>query len=217
MWILMDRVEVARRIERPAWINARTLFGLLLFLLAFLGGQRVLSASGQDRFVWVAARDLASGTRLGPGDVTTAPVRLTPQLEARYVDGSVAVEAMYLSSPVREGEMIARSVLASEFSGERRAMTLPVTPEHAVGGRLSPGDVVDVYATFPDGPRRAVLLLRNAEILEIVTAGGLVVAEESLVGITVEVEDKLAASVATAVRGAELDIVRIDSGSSDPS
>jgi Flp pilus assembly protein CpaB len=191
------------------------LFGLALFVVAFVGGQRILTVSGQDQLFWVAAHDLASGTNLGPGDLTTAPVRLTPEVEARYVEASTALDEMYLTSPVRAGEMISRSVVAPRFLGERRAMTLPVGPEHAVGGRLSPGDHVDVYATFPEGSGRALLLLGDAEVLEIVTAGGLVVAEESLVGITIEVDRDQAASVATAIRGAELDVVRIDGASSD--
>lgn len=204
---------MARRIGKPTWVNARTLFGLALFVVAFVGGQRILSTSGQGQLYWVAARDLASGSRLGPGDLTTVAIRLTPNVGARYVDGSRTLDQMYLTSPVRSGEMISRSVVAPQFPGERRAMTLPVGPEHAVGGRLSPGDRVDVYATFPDGSGRAIVLLRNAEVLEIVTAGGLVVAEESLVGITVEVEENQAAAVATAIRGAELDVVRIDAAS----
>jgi Flp pilus assembly protein CpaB len=211
----MEHAQGARRIERPAWINARTLFGLVLFTVAFVGGQTILSVAGQDQLFWVAAHDLASGTRLGPGDLTAAPVRLTPEVEARYLDASTILDAMYLTSPVRSGEMISRSAVAPRFPGERRAMTLPVGAEHAVGGSLSPGDRVDVYATFPESSGRAVLLLGDAEVLEIVTAGGLVVAEESLVGITVEVEEEQAASVATAIRGAELDVVRIDAASSE--
>lgn len=96
-------------------------------------------------------------------------------------------------------------------------MTIPVTPEHAVGGRLRAGDRVDVYATFDSGDDRArtSLLVRGVEVLDVVETGGLVAGEESVVGLTVAVTPSEAARLAFAIRTAELDVALVAGAAGD--
>ena len=91
------------------------------------------------------------------------------------------------------------------------SMTIPVTPEHAVGGTLRPGDVVDVYATFnaADLRARTELVVEGAEVLDVVTAGGLVVSDDSMIGVTVAIDPDAAGALAGAIRTAEIDLVRV--------
>ena len=89
-------------------------------------------------------------------------------------------------------------------------MTIPVTPEHAVGGALRAGDTVDVYVSYNAGDLRALtkLVLDDAQILDLVTAGGLVVGDEAVVGVTVSVDSAVAKELAFAIRNGEIDLSR---------
>jgi Flp pilus assembly protein CpaB len=205
-------VPAARRIARPSWINVRTVLGVLLFALAFLGGQRALEQARTTVAVWAAARDLAADTVVGSGDLELVEVRLPDELLALYARGEQVVEGETLTRAVRAGELIpAEAVAASAASATGRSMTIPVTPEHANGGVLHPGDRVDVFATFDAGDVRArtVTVVHGVEVLDLVSAGGLVSGQESAVGLTVSVTPEDASRLAFAIRTADIDVARI--------
>lgn len=215
-------VAVARRLARPAWLNVRTVLGLLLFAVAIMGGQRVLAGAEHTVEVWVAARDLAQDTRLSAADLEVADVRLTPDLLDRYATAADSLEGDWVMRPVGAGELISTRWTAPAATPGGSSMSIPVAPEHAVGGALHAGDRIDVYATYDPGDSRArtSAVVRDAAVLSVVTAGGLVVDEESLVGVTIRVDSAEAARIAFAIRTAEIDVVRLDGppepGSADP-
>jgi Flp pilus assembly protein CpaB len=205
-------VPAARQLERPAWVNARTIVGLLLMLVAFAGGQRILGDARTTSSYWSAARDLPRGAALGPGDLVVAEVRLPSRVSDRYLGSEAAVEGAVLERAVTAGELIPSEWVASGISEVTgREMTVPVAPEHAVGGSLRTGDIVDVYATFdPEGtPARTTLIARAIEVLALVEAGGLVLDEDAKVGVTVAVSPEEAARLAFAIRTADVDLVRV--------
>ncbi len=208
-------VPVARQAPRLAWINGRLVLGVLLLSVAFVAGQRLLAESARTTGVWAAARDLARGSRLEAGDLELAHVRLPPDVLGSYLSASRKPEGATLGRAVRAGELIpAQSIAADGSLPSARSMTIPVTPEHAVGGALRPGDRVDVFATFGEGAEsaRTRLLVGDVEILEVLTGGGLVGGEESLIGVTVSVTPQQAARLAFAVRSGEIDLARHDGG-----
>jgi len=206
-------VAQARRTAVPGWVNARTVLGLLLFSVAFLGAQRLIADARATVPVLVAARDLPTDHALTPGDLVRAEVALPPQLTSRYALASRNLDGVTLTRPVAEGEMIALGWVASgRYAGEGRAMTIPITAEHAVGGDLQAGDRVDILATFDGGDVRArtVAVAEGVEIISPVEAGGLVTGEASVIGVTVAVTPQQAAELTFALRGAELDVVRVE-------
>lgn len=206
-------VPQARRAGRPEWVNARTLLGLVLFAAAFLGGRQVLREADTTVPVWVAARDLPSGAELTDSDLEIVRVDLPGGLLDSYVGTSVSLDGAGLIRPVSAGELIpAAWTTPAGRSGAGDAITVPVSPEHALGGELAPGDRIDVYASFDAGDARArtLLVARGVEVLDVVTAGGLVVGEDAVVGITVAVDGTDAGRLAFAVRNAEIDVVRVD-------
>ena len=207
-------VPVARRVERPEWVNARTVLGLVLFGLALFGGQRVLEAGSRTVPVWAAARDLSAGQALTTGDLRVAEVRLPGDLLAHYAPADTPIEGLTTTRAVAQGELISSRWVTSEDVALGSSMTIPVTPEHAVGGDLRPGDRVDVYATFDASDLRARTerVVEGAEVLDVVTADGLVVADGSMIGITVAIEPDAAGALAGAIRTAEIDVVRVDAG-----
>ena len=131
----------------------------------------------------------------------------------RYVLASTELEGGVVTRPVMQGEMVAVGAIAEEATASTgRSITIPVSPEHAVGGALRPGDRIDVFGTFDAGDARArtLLLVRGVSIRDIVEAGGVVVEQESVIGVTVSVTPEEAARLAFAIRSADLDIVRVD-------
>jgi Flp pilus assembly protein CpaB len=207
-------VPVARRVERPAWVNARTVLGLLLFALAFLAGQRILAAGETEVALWAAARDLAQGTVISERDLQLVEADLPGELIRRYVAGSQVVEGAVLVRPVRAGELLPVAWVSSgeSSSGLGRAMVIPLTPESSVIPSLRPGDRVDIFATFDAGDVRArtTLVVRGIDVVEVETTGGLVMGEEAVTGIEVSVSPEDAARLAFAIRNGQIDIVRID-------
>jgi pilus assembly protein CpaB len=213
----MDIPE-ARRLERPAWINVRTVAGIVLFALAFLGAQRAIEAQRTTTAAWAATRDLATGKILTAGDLRVSEVMLPEGQLDRYALASTDLIGSVITRPIPAGELVPMGgVSEGGARGAGRSMTVPVEIEHAVGGRLGPGDVVDVYATFSEGSAaaRTVLLLSGIEVLDVVTAGGLV-QEEAAVGLTLSVSPDDAARLAFAIRTAAIDVVRIDDPSASP-
>ncbi len=207
----MDALQ-ARRLRRPSWVNLRAALGLLLFCGALLAGQRVLEGAKTTVLVWAATRDLAQDTPLTPADVAPAEVRLPGHVATRYASATKDLDGVVLLRPLAAGELIPIAWLADGPSAEAgRSITIPTTPEHAVGGDLSPGDRVDVYGTFNSGDARArtSLLVRAVEVVDVTRAGGLVVGEEAIVGVTVAVTPVEAARLAFAIRTAEIDIAKV--------
>lgn len=208
---LMVDVPVARRLAKPAWVNLRSALGLVLFCAAFAGGQQVLSDARETTLVWSAAHDLPANSTLTASDLEPVAVKLPPTLLERYAPAATALEGSLITRSMRAGELV--PALALQPPGTEAgtgSISIPVSPEHAVGGSLRPGDRVDVYATFDAGDVRArtTSILRAAEVLEVVEASGLVVGGEASVGIVVSASPRRAATVAFALRTGEIDVVR---------
>lgn len=205
-------VAVAKRHARASWVNLRTVLGLILFCSALIAGARILEGAQTTVPVWTTTRDLPQDHVLGPDDLVLVEAHLPASVLTRYVPAERQLEGALLTRAVGAGELIASDWVSTAGTGEAsRSMTIPVTPEHAVGGDLKPGDRIDVFATFDPGDIRAKtsLLLRGAEVLEVVTAGGLTLGDEALVGVTVALSPEDSARVAFAVRTAEIDVVRV--------
>lgn len=208
-------VAVAARAGRPAWVNRRTILGVILLSGSIFGGQAVMEAGRTTAPMWIAAEDLAGGSPITRGSLRMEEVRLPPTVASGYISSTQSLEGYVVTRPVAAGELVPRAWVVRASPGSGRSLTVPVDPEHAVGGALRPGDIVDIFATFDAGDARArtVLLVRKVEVFEVVAAGGLVMGEEAVVGITISVTPDEAQRVAFATRTAHLDVARVD----DPS
>lgn len=206
-------IAQARRVARPAWVNLRTVLGLLLFAAALVAGNGILTAGKTTVDVWVAARDLPQDAVIGPGDLEPAAVRLPDRLLSGYVPTGRGLEGETITRPLHAGELVPLGWLApAAAAAGGRSITVPVEPEHAVGGALRAGDRVDVLATFDAGDLRArtTLLARAVEVVEVVEAEGVALGDDLLVGVTLSVTSDQAARLAFALRTGEIDVVRVD-------
>lgn len=205
-------IATARRVGRPAWINARTIGGVVLFAISLALGQRILTSAEPVQLVWAAARDLPQDSVLSSADIRLERVTLPVELFARYVSNDIPLEGQVVTRPIAEGELVAADWIGeASLGGATRAMTIPIAPEHALGGDLKPGDRVDVYATFNPGDARASTsaLARAVEVIDVVTSGGFTVQDDLVAGVTVAIEPEDAARLAFAIRTGEIDLVKV--------
>ena len=201
----------AVRVQRPSWANLRTALGLVLFCVALVAGQRLISSAQDTVSVWVAARDLPADTVLTGGDVRVEEVRLPDDLVNRYVSATSLIDGRSLTRPVLEGEMVAGSALVgTEEETNGRVMTLPADALGQGSMTIELGDRIDVIATFDPGDvrSRTVPVVRGAEVVEIVASQGFV-GESDVAGLSIDVPDELVGRLAFAVRNAELDVVKV--------
>lgn len=206
--------------SRPAWLNLRTLFGSALFAISLGSGWLLLEGAGGDLRLWAAARDLPAGVPLTASDLIPVTGDLGPDQVSLYLGADVDLVGTELTRPVAEGELLNAGFVAPAEEGlEAQAITVPVTPEHAVGGDLSPGDLVDVYATLKAGGAtpRTVLVVQAAQILDLVGASDMLGQSSTLAGVTLGVTGEDTAKLAHAIRTAEVDVVKVYEESLTPS
>lgn len=203
----------AIRIQRPSWANLRTALGLLLFCVALLAGQQLISGAKETTEVWVATRDLPADTLLGAGDVRVEEVSLSDALEGHYLESGAEVEGRTLSRPMLAGEMVAGSWVLEATADSGRSMTISLDGSSQLAAGIGLGDRIDIIATFDAGNARSktVPVVRSAEVVELVTSKGLVEGSD-VVGVTVSVPDELVGMVAFARHNAAIDIVQVHGG-----
>ncbi len=198
----------ARRL--PA-IDARVVAGLVLVAVSIIGGLRLAGDPVAVTRVYVAASDLDAGHVLSADDVAVREVRG----DAGVLDGLSRVghgppigRAVRTSIP--EGSVVPVSALGGAIPAGRD-ITIPVTPDHALGGDVREGDRVDVLATFDKGTdaARTLMVAREATVRGVVRADGLFGQHAgAMSALTLSVEPDSAVAVAFAARNAELDVIR---------
>jgi Flp pilus assembly protein CpaB len=196
---------------RVPTVDVRVVTGVLLVAVSVIGGLRLTAPPGPSTSVYVAATDLDVGHVLTGADLreeaVRAPASLTRTLE-RVAAG--APVGRVVRSPLRAGAPVPVDVLGA-VRAPGRDLTVPVTPEHALGGVLRPGDRIDVLASFDKGTdaARTLTVARDAIVRGVTRADGLFGQRAgALTAVTVTVDPDAAVALAFAARNGELDIVR---------
>lgn len=203
-------MAVAGLRRSPLWerLDRRTLLGVGLAALAAV---LVLTVTRPDprHPVLVAESDLRPGVPLAEQDVGVREVASPDGLVAGNELGELG--EWTLAHPLAAGEPLVPSLLAPpQLQTAPNLFALAVEQTHAVLGRLSAGDHIDIYVTWPatgGEPARTELLASDVYVTEARLAdqslGG-----RSQVELLLAVDDSLAAGLASAVRTGELDLVR---------
>ena len=132
-----------RKLKSPRSARARKLlFAILFFCLAAAGVNFAISANNQTQEFLVASRDLPAGSTFLSTDTSVSAVNLGASA-SQYLKVGDVPEGGYLLGPVRAGQLIPLSMLASAVIDER----VPVVVESAMGlpDGLVPGSSVDVW------------------------------------------------------------------------
>jgi Flp pilus assembly protein CpaB len=210
-------VPAAERIGITTWRAGRLALGTLLVLVAVLGGALVLQRAQRLQPVFVAAKDLPSGTVLDPTDLAVARVHL-PDAELRHYlqpTGVESVKGRVLTVPVPKDALVpAAGVVASAADSEM--VELPISAETGdVARGLRPGDRVQVLAAYSDGPRRgqADVLLPSVEVTQLLQDIGGIGGTDRQTGVQVRMPHDRAPLVTAAIASARIFIVTAPSGS----
>jgi Flp pilus assembly protein CpaB len=142
-------------------------FGLLLLLVAIAGSVAFWSSSSATQAVVVATRELPAGTTLSAGDLATARVRVDSAIYQQTVPATSLgnLVGKQVTEPLHVDQILVWPQLSNHLplAPNQMAFTVPVTADTAAGGRIRPGDVVEVLVTTGKGtpnPRSAVVLAR---------------------------------------------------------
>jgi hypothetical protein len=133
---------------RPKWLNVRVVAGIVLVIAAVLIGARVIGASSQTAAVWAADRNLAAGTVLSQGDLTTVDVNLGDNSGLYLTPGSTSPVGKTVVSPIAKGELLPASAITE--SGEGRVVAIGVAPGNMPPG-VAHGSTIDLYLTTGAG------------------------------------------------------------------
>jgi hypothetical protein len=202
----------AHRLEAAGWVNLRSAFGLLLIFGAVFGGTVVLQRAQHLIPVYAAARDLPSGVPLSTGDLSLVRVRLpSPELE-RYLRPGVSdsITGKMLTLPLRQHMLIpADDLVASREQANMVELAINIDPGDMLQG-LRPGDHVQILGAYSDGLQKgaAQLLVDSAEVVRILEDSGGLASGRRQSGVQVRLPRERTASVAAALAGGRVFVVK---------
>lgn len=152
---VVPQPTLRRRTPLP---NGRAVVGGLLVTASALGVATAhLAADPDERRPYVVARaPIAPGTVVEASQLTTAALELSGSVRERAFDDPTAVEGAVALGPLAAGELVQAGDLligATDLEGPRPELSVALERDRAVDGRLVPGDVVDLLATYGSGDR----------------------------------------------------------------
>jgi Flp pilus assembly protein CpaB len=158
--------------------------------------------------ILVAGADLPAGTPLSELPIDVRQVESGAGLVAGDEIGELS--DWVLASPITAGEPLLPSLLRPAAAlAAPDVIAIELDTSHAVLGRLSGGDRVDVYATItrPGAPTETTLIAASIYILEArVTEAS---AGPDRVELLLAVDRTTASALTNAMHGGEIDLVRI--------
>lgn len=106
------------------------------------------ASAANERTYVTAGRDIAAGEHLGAGDLAVVALDLPEELARLAVSSRDALVGTTTLAPVAAGQLVWRSgVVKPDGSPELAQISIPVHPANALGGKLLPGERVDVLVT----------------------------------------------------------------------
>lgn len=216
----------ARGIRAPRRVDARAVAGGLILLVATGGAIAFWSAQSDTQAVLTATRDLPGGATLSEADLTVSHVRVDDSVYRAAIPADALPQLLgkQLAEPVHAQQLLVPAQLSSRplLGPGQLAMTIPVKPETAAGGRIRPGDAVAVlWTTSKDRansltsvilPRVTVYDVAHDDRLTVVNTGGAAdsmsqtAAQGPIASVTLVVSTEQALTLAQAKWNGELDV-----------
>jgi len=203
---------VARRLQRPSWRDSRLVAGVLLVLLATIGGAAAMRHYDDSIEVLQASHALVPGQQVNASDVHAVKVRID-EARSTYFSADDPLPKGEVLREVRAGELVPRSALGKGSSVHVKALAIPVDPSQSA--TLVKGSVVDIWVSRKksgdagqasyDAPNR---VLQRAVVARVPSGGsGFTVASDTG-AVHVLVPDADIAEVLGAIhQGAKVDLV----------
>ena len=181
------------------------LAGIVGVVLSFA----VLRSREGETAVLVAAHEIRAGETVTASDFRTVRVTLTPEVLATVAqarDGR-RLRGRIAGNTIAEGELVTPRTMRSRAAPHGlRAMSIPIDPARAVGGRLGAGDRVDVLFA---GQQAVSIIVADAPVLAVDARGrGGIGESASPFTVTVGVTAQQSQLVAAAVADGEISLAR---------
>lgn len=180
----------------------------LAVVLAFVFNFLALQDRDNTTLVAIANSDMEAGDRVSSGDIRFTPIPADFEGVDSLVDeeGWSQVEGWILTRAVSAGSVIdLASLNAGSGEGNLRSMSLPVPVEHAAGGLLVAGDVVDVIAV-DDGA--ASFVASGISVVRVAPTDSGGIGAFGQYHVVVAVTSEQALNLAAAIDGGSIEIVR---------
>lgn len=203
---------MANRLQRPSWRDSRLVAGVLLVLLATIGGAAAMRHYDNSIEVLQASHPLVPGQQLRASDVRAVKVRID-RAAGTYLSADAPLPRGPVLREVRSGELVPRSALGSGGSVQVKAVAVPV--DSSQSATLVKGSVVDIWVSrrtsgsngqdVYDAPTR---ILERAVVARVPSGGGGFTVASETGAVHVLVPDTDIAQVLAAVnQGAKVDLV----------
>ena len=189
-------------------ITASHLLMVLAAVLAFATNVMVLRNQEETRSIVVAATSIEAGRSLSPEDFRVAEVDLDDDLFASLIpwEQATGLSGKVAARAIGAGEMVSvADVRSAAAPHSLRAISIPIDPEHAVGGQLLVGDRIDLISVSNEVGR---YVLTNAEVLAVPTEARASFRGSGGYYLVVAVDADQALAVAGAIRQGEIEVVR---------
>ena len=199
--------------RRRRWIAAISGAHLLIVATGVLAlvTNLVLLRRGEEPLTQVAvsAVDLAPGRVLREGDTHLTPIDVSEEVATGLISESELGEyqGWLITGQIAAGSLLTKASLRSPLATVGlRAMSLPVDANHAVGGDLIPGDLVDVIRVDTE---QASFVATAVEVLGVSnqSEGALGLSGGSF-HLVLEVDERTALALALALANAEVEVLR---------
>lgn len=145
----------SQALRRSRRLDLRAVVAFLLLVAGVLGSMVHWSSVSGSRGVLALTHDLPAGALVQRADLRTVQVRLDDSLYAAAVPATdqETVVGKPLTEAVHGRSLLLRAQLSSRppLPAGHVALTVPVTPDNASGGRIHPGDLVQVLSTVGKG------------------------------------------------------------------
>lgn len=202
----------ARRLQRPSWRDSRLVVGVLLVLLATVGGAAAMRHYDHSIEVLQAAHPLVPGQRIHGSDVHPVKVRID-RGSGTYLRADKPLPDGEIMREVRAGELVPRSAVGRSGSARVKAVALPV--DSAQSGNLVKGSVVDIWVSQKvrasngqDSYAAPSRIITRAVVAQVPQAGGGFSVASDNGAVHVLVPDPSVADVLAAInQGGKVDLV----------
>ena len=199
--------------SRRRWFAAVSGAHLLIVATGLLAlvANLVLLRRGEEPLTQVAvsAVDLVPGRTLREGDTQLTPIDVSESVASRLISDAELNDyrGWVIIGQTSAGSLLTKENLRSPLATVRfRAMSFPVDADHAVGGDLIPGDLVDVIRVDTE---QASFVATEVEVLAVSTQS------EGALGLSgggfhliLQVDDRTALALALALANADVEVLR---------
>ena len=163
----------SRALHRPRHVDLRAVLGLFILLVATVGAVVAWSGATNSRAVLSSTRDLPAGTTLTSADLSVVRLHADAAVDAVALPAGSEDQLIgrTLAGPAYANQVLVRAQISSSpaLAPGQVALSIPVSADSAVGGRLQAGDNVRVFVTTAKGTPAAktTVVVEQATVLDV--------------------------------------------------